>query len=87
MYTGFIRKVGINWYTDCYYEWNVDGRLVEKILRSIEMKEPDEYEPPIIAEKKIQFVFFNNGDEAITAGVLCSGELVRLLMPHPVRKI
>ena len=76
-YTGFIDKMGINWYADTFYDFIIDGRRQEKIERSIEMTQPDEYDPPFVAKKSIRFWFNNNSANTISPGVLCSGQLVR----------
>lgn len=76
-YKAFVRKIACNWYPDTYYEFSIDGDLIEKVERTIEMTEPDEYDPPFVAEKRIIWKFFNNSSNAITTGVLCSGDLAR----------
>lgn len=79
LYTGFITKMAVNWYPGTWYDFKVDGRRYEKIERSITMVEPDEYDPPIIAAKKIEFYFHNVESPAgeVRPAVLCDGTLVR----------
>lgn len=75
----FIRKVAVDTYSDTYTNWEVDGRLVEKIMRTVLWTTsfvPEEFNPPYIARRWIKFTFFNNSELTLTPGVLCNGELV-----------
>ena len=79
-HAAFIRKVGVDWYNDTHWEWRMDGVLKERIQRTIEdvsSFKPDEYDPPLIAEKWIRFTFWNNSGAALTPGCLVEGELVK----------
>ena len=76
-YVGFIGKVAWDWYEKSFYEWKIDGHLYEKLQRTSEVQTPDEYSPPIIAQKSIRFYFTNNDTKTLAPGVLCDGQMVR----------
>jgi len=75
-FIAFIRKVAFDWYGDTYWEFIVDG-IPEKIEFTIPSTDPERYDPPIIAYKRIKWIFHNTSTTDRTVGVLCDGELVR----------
>lgn len=79
-FPGFIDKIGIDWYRDTWYDFIIDGRSVEKIVRTIEVTTPDEYNPPFVSTKRVRFVFHNESSDSLDAGVLCSGYRARPLI-------
>ena len=76
-YIAFIDEIGVTYHPNCYYEFIVDGTLVEKVQRTLSITQPKHYDPPIIARKYIKWVFYNNDSEAHVAEVLCEGYLCK----------
>ena len=76
----FINKISVDWFAACYWEWKVDGRLVDRIERTISISEPDEYNPPIVAKHWIKWTYFNESDTDRRVGVLCDGVLSRRVL-------
>ena len=74
-YTGFINKVSCDWYKSCFWEWSVDGVLIEKVEREVSVTEPDEFSPPIIARKWIRWIYYNKDTVDHVVGVMLDGEL------------
>lgn len=76
-YVAFINKISVDWFAGTHWEWTVDGKLVDRIERTISISEPDEYDPHIVAKRWVRWTFFNESSEARKVGVLCDGVLVR----------
>ena len=74
--TGFIERVGSNWYEDCYFYWYIDGQDVEgRIERQMgSVSSPIEYNPPIApVVRNIQFTAYNGTDTSLIFEILCDG--------------
>ncbi len=70
----YIQRTGNNWFQNTYFEWRVDGELVEKVERMIApVPAPKPESPPIKAVEKIEWIAFNNSDSSHTFEVLQDG--------------
>ena len=70
----YIQRTGNNWFQNTYWEWKVDGELVEKVERLIapvHITKPEV--PPIIAIDKIEWIAHNNSDSSHIFEVLQDG--------------
>lgn len=76
-YAGFIENIACSWWENTYYEFRIDGRLEEKIERSIPFATPYKYDTPLIVEKKVEWIFVNNGTVPRDPDVLCQGTIAR----------
>lgn len=76
-YTAFIDKIACDWAEDTYYEFIVDGVLIEKVKRLIPMDNAESFNPPIISTKSIKWIFHNDSDEGLEVHILCDGSLCK----------
>ena len=72
--TAYIQRTGNNWFPNTYFDWLVDGELVEKVQRMIApVPAPKPESPPITAVNKIEWIAFNNSTSSHKFGVLQDG--------------
>ena len=70
----YIQRTANNWFENTYYEWRVDGELVEKVERMVApTPAPKPESPPIVAVDKIEWIAFNNSTSSHNFGVLQDG--------------
>ena len=70
----YIQRTGNNWFPNTYFEWKVDGEIVEKVERMIApTPAPKPESPPIIAVDKIEWIAYNNSNSIHTFAVLQDG--------------
>ena len=70
----YIQRTGNNWFQDTYFEWKVDGEIIEKVERMIApTPAPKPESPPIIAVDSIKWIAYNNSDSSHKFGVLQDG--------------
>ena len=70
----YIQRTGNNWFSNTYYDWLVDGELIEKVERMIApTPAPKPESPPIIAVDKIEWIAYNNSNSSHHFGVLQDG--------------
>lgn len=79
--TAFIKKVGITLpNSNCKFQFLVDGQSVEEgdITHQIgQINQPENYDPPLVARKKIQFIGINDGATEEKFEVVCHGFIIR----------
>ena len=77
-YTAFIRSVANAWAANTYYNWLVDGELIEKVERAIAaLNSPLEIKPPIIAKRSIEWYGVNESGASVVFEVVMEGELAK----------
>lgn len=78
-YVAFINQIACDWFASCFWDFICDG-VHRKIEHEFPVTEPNHFDPPIVARKRIKWIFHNEGAVDRTVGVLCDGELVRTKM-------
>ena len=70
----YIQRTGNNWFQNTYFEWKVDGEIIEKVERMIAPVPAAKPEsPPIVAVDSIEWIAYNNSDSQHTFEVLQDG--------------
>jgi len=78
---GFIEHVGNAFYYDVdnYLLWKIDGRVVEEVHRSLDpIDQPKVFNPPLVVEREIEGIAYNNSGETLTYYILCDGKYVTM---------
>ena len=78
-YVAFIERKAHTWFSNTYYEFIVDGELVEKIEYEVPVNAPRTINPPIVAEKRIEWWAYNNDSSEHLFEVICDGRLCKLV--------